>query len=128
MSLGEGRSYLFLPTSNDSGVGPAIFHAYLPFFNTNVDATIGCVTDGTTTNAVEYGLFISGSCLIGFSLLYPLEPPVSPFLFTRLTSFTPTNSSLLYLYHQINDKTLAEDTHDASIGHWTSANITVSTA
>ncbi|MCJ1238639.1 hypothetical protein MMC14_006630, partial [Varicellaria rhodocarpa] len=60
VSLGEGWFYLFLPTFNDSGVGPAISHAYLTFSNADIDATIGCIKDETTVNGVEYGFFVNG--------------------------------------------------------------------
>ena len=54
-------------------------------------------------------------------------PPVSPFPFTRLASTALVGSTSSYLYHQINDTTIAEDQYDSSSGHWISTNITIKT-
>ena len=52
--------------------------------------------------------------------------PASPFPFARLASTAPTNSSVFYLYHQINDVVFAEDTYDATSGSWTATNFSIS--
>ena len=119
--LGDGWFQLFLPFFNDSSAHPIITYLYLP---TDVDATTGCITGGIYT--ADYGFLVNGSSLVGYGFINPLGSPNSPFPFIRLASSTPINSSLIFIYHQINESVFAEDMYDTSIGYWVSANITVS--
>ena len=122
--LGDGWFQLFLPWFNDSSAHPIITYHYLP---ADIDATMGYITSGGAYDA-DYGFFVNGSSLVGYGFLNPLESPISPFPFVRLASSTPTNSSVFFLYHQMNEAVLAEDMYDTSIGHWISTNVTVSIA
>ena len=52
----------------------------------------------------------------------------SPFKRLATTSPTGAQSSIFYLYHQINESTLAEHTYDMSAGSWIDAeNISITT-
>ena len=74
--------------------------------------------------------FVIGATLEFFenltsTVVYP--SPSSQYPFARLASVSPYKSTTSYVYHQINDTTIGEDTYDTTAGFWTSANITVMT-
>ena len=74
-----------------------------------------------------YALWVNGTDL-SFELSTGLKiPPSSPFPHTRMALTNPTNSTALYLYHQINATTIAEDIWDGSDLGWASSNITIPT-
>lgn len=79
---------------------------------------------GSGSGGKIFGVLVLKSRLVDIldasSAFFHPGPLVAPFPYTRLASTAPVNSALLYLYHQINDTTIAEDQYGASIGHWIS--------
>ena len=53
--------------------------------------------------------------------------PTSQFPYSRIAATTPANSTVIYIYHQINATTIAEDILDESLGTWTSFDISIAT-
>jgi len=83
----------------------------------------------SANDAATYGLFVNGKTLSSFSGDPELftSPPESPYPYTRLATTSQPNSYVFYLYHQINETTIAEDAWDESTGVWTSSKISIPT-
>lgn len=82
----------------------------------------------TAKSILSYVFWVNGLTLEAFLSSSLDPPPVSPFPFTRLASAAVVGSNSLYLYHQINETTIAEDQYEEVIGQWTSNNITIKTS
>ncbi|MCJ1247925.1 hypothetical protein MMC30_005140 [Trapelia coarctata] len=112
-------------------LAPLLSMAHVP----QTDCIMGWVGNLSVTpasrNIYPYGYLVNGTALVS---LYRSDgqlssvPPESPFHFARLASTVPTNGTVFYMYHQIDNVTFAEDKYDMSIGHWASTNITIATA
>lgn len=79
-----------------------------------------------------YGFWVKGSTLMPFtdiSTIFSSLPtlPMSSFPFTRLAGLSDANSSTVFIYHQLNASTFAEDQWDSTSG-WISNAITISMA
>ena len=75
-----------------------------------------------------YFFMVNGTNLIGRGMDGGKDTgsPESPFPYRRLGGFSPDNGSVLYLYHQINSTTFAEDHWNQASGFWDSTNFTIS--
>ena len=51
--------------------------------------------------------------------------PSSSFSYSRMTTTSSINSSVIYLYHQVDGTTFAEDIWDSSASGWSSSNISI---
>ena len=48
----------------------------------------------------------------------PTTGPLTDFPFARLATTTPINSTIFYLYHQMNETHIAEESFDITVGTW----------
>ncbi|MCJ1384309.1 hypothetical protein MMC17_007425 [Xylographa soralifera] len=122
---------------NDTSFDYAItFSLGLPFSASpysTMDFTQGYITN-TSSSLNSFLFYVNGTKLESSPLQPatsegpPISPPLSPFPFTRLANtvgLTADTSQVIYLYHQINETTIAEDQWDIVNGKWTSNSITV---
>ena len=58
---------------------------------------------------------------------HPQAAPTSPYPFKRLATTSAPNSTIFYIYHQLDDMTFAEDEWSQLNGGWTTSNISIST-
>lgn len=75
----------------------------------------------------DYGFWVNGSVLISFTAHRETRPgsPKSPFPFTRLAGTRKDNDTSLFIYHQLNASTFAEEQWDITEGGWISNTFTV---
>ena len=58
---------------------------------------------------------------------HPQAAPMSLCPFKRLATTSAPNSTIFYIYHQLNDLTFAEDEWSQLNGGWTTSNLSIST-
>lgn len=69
---------------------------------------------------------VDGTELVSESRGPLANKPKNSFPFKRLASSNQENSTTVYLYHQLDEVTFAEEVYDSSRGLWTTAkNITI---
>ena len=85
-------------------------------------------TGTTATSYTLFGFWVNGTSLaayttknIGLSTM-----PKSPFPFSRLAGTTVGNSTDVYLYHQINESSIAEDVYNTDGGFFTTTYMNIS--
>lgn len=97
--------------------------------SSDIDFTQCCITTISGPYFPIYLFWVNGSRLESIqSSIDIIDPPLSPFPFTRLATMAPEGNTSLYLYHQINETVIAEDQYDTANGHWISTNITFKTS
>ncbi|KAL9611039.1 MAG: hypothetical protein Q9167_004286 [Letrouitia subvulpina] len=98
--------------------------------------SIGPVNTGHPTNGTktsQYTFWVDGATLRTTTAnttsdynTRRINRITSAFPYPQLGGSAPLDGTVLYLYHQINETTFAEDQWDETTGVWTSQNITVS--
>ena len=120
------EEYKTLPRSSSNDVDLV----GIPF--DNHDFIIANVYNTSTINSATtgpYGMVVNNSKLTMFGTKYfgPRTGPETDFPFTRLATTTPMNSTIFYLYHQMNGTFIAEDSFDIAIGAWETTYIEIGT-
>ena len=104
---------------------------YMPLDYSSIkdsDMVMPSVRIGPDETYVQYILWVNRTELQLSNWVFATSTlPSSLFPYSRMTTINPINSSVLYLYHQVNDTTFAEDTWDISTGGWASSNISIPT-
>ena len=101
--------------------------------DTFLDSDITCTfvySPSSGTGPTRYAYWVNGTRLDIFGAFGASESETVPqyeFPYKRITSVTPTNSTLLYVYHQVNESAIGEHVFDQSTGHWLSSNIGIAT-
>lgn len=67
-----------------------------------------------------FGMVVNGTKLSMFRTknVGPITGPSTEFPFARLATTTPNNSTIFYLYHQMNETHIAEESFDVTVGSW----------
>ncbi|KAL8786987.1 MAG: hypothetical protein Q9195_007965 [Heterodermia aff. obscurata] len=111
----------------------------IPHTLTQIDIWQGNILDSIqySNNLVlgsdyRYGFWVNGTTLVqlgdrGNSNFFTVPSlPRSPFPFARMAGLSDTNSSSMFIYHQLNASAFVEELWDGSEGVWTSNTITIS--
>lgn len=96
----------------------------------DVDIAQVFVNDASSQSYTLFGFWVNGTDLAAYTTknIGLSTQPQSKFPFSRLAGTTAGNASDVYLYHQINETSIAEDMYNLDGGFFTTTYFEISTS